>query len=233
MRVPSILLGVLAAAMLSVPAQSAQLLTDGSGYAGPVIDIGFVPSPGYYFSDQPQVFGNATVTGTWVATVFGQPYYGFGSNGPSFSNLIIATGFSQASVTIDFATPVAVFGGNFNYAPDPGPGNPFVYDAPTLAAYDSVGDLIASYDLAALAPIDAAGQNDYFSFRGIDGEGRSISRFVFSGSYIGMQVLGTADLTPLPPPPPGPVPEPASWALLILGFGLTGAVLRQRRTRTA
>ncbi|OYU15378.1 MAG: hypothetical protein CFE37_06425 [Alphaproteobacteria bacterium PA4] len=33
-----------------------------------------------------------------------------------------------------------------------------------------------------------------------------------------------------PPPPPGPgVPEPASWALLIAGFGLTGAALRRRR----
>ncbi|OYU15902.1 MAG: hypothetical protein CFE37_03825 [Alphaproteobacteria bacterium PA4] len=230
MRVSAVLPGVLAAVLLVAPAQSAQLLTDGSGYAGPVIDIGFVPSPGYYFSDQPQTFGNATVTGTWVATVFGQPYYGFGSNGVSSNSLIIATGYSQASVTIDFATPLAAFGGNFNYAPDPGLGFPFVYDAPTLAAYDSVGDLIASYDLAALAPIDAAGQNDHFAFRGIDGEGRAISRFVFSGSYIAMQVQGTADLTP---PPPGPVPEPASWALLILGFGLTGAVLRQRRTRTA
>ena len=30
------------------------------------------------------------------------------------------------------------------------------------------------------------------------------------------------------PPPPG-VPEPANWALLIAGFGLTGAVMRRRR----
>ena len=27
----------------------------------------------------------------------------------------------------------------------------------------------------------------------------------------------------------GAVPEPASWALMILGFGLTGAALRRRR----
>ena len=29
------------------------------------------------------------------------------------------------------------------------------------------------------------------------------------------------------------VPEPASWALMIAGFGLTGAALRRRRYRTA
>ena len=32
---------------------------------------------------------------------------------------------------------------------------------------------------------------------------------------------------------PGTVPEPASWAMLIAGFGLTGAALRRRRTAVA
>lgn len=32
---------------------------------------------------------------------------------------------------------------------------------------------------------------------------------------------------------PGPVPEPASWALLIAGFGLTGAAMRRRRAAIA
>ena len=31
------------------------------------------------------------------------------------------------------------------------------------------------------------------------------------------------------PPSNGGVPEPASWALMIAGFGLTGAMLRRRR----
>jgi hypothetical protein len=34
-------------------------------------------------------------------------------------------------------------------------------------------------------------------------------------------------------PTNGAIPEPASWALLIAGFGLTGAVLRRRRAQTA
>lgn len=35
------------------------------------------------------------------------------------------------------------------------------------------------------------------------------------------------------PPPVDPVPEPASWALLIAGFGLIGAVTRRRRASLA
>lgn len=31
------------------------------------------------------------------------------------------------------------------------------------------------------------------------------------------------------PPPPAPAPEPTSWALLIIGFGAAGAVLRRSR----
>ena len=35
------------------------------------------------------------------------------------------------------------------------------------------------------------------------------------------------------PPGIGGVPEPASWAMLIAGFGLTGAAMRRRRTAVA
>jgi hypothetical protein len=41
-----------------------------------------------------------------------------------------------------------------------------------------------------------------------------------------------ATLTPAASPTPG-VPEPASWALMIAGFGLAGAMLRRRRPATA
>ncbi len=37
------------------------------------------------------------------------------------------------------------------------------------------------------------------------------------------------NVAPAPPPPVGGIPEPASWALLIAGFGLTGAAMRRRR----
>jgi hypothetical protein len=34
----------------------------------------------------------------------------------------------------------------------------------------------------------------------------------------------------VPPPGPGGVPEPATWAMLLGGFGLTGAAMRRRRS---
>ncbi len=44
--------------------------------------------------------------------------------------------------------------------------------------------------------------------------------------------IGTLVVEP-PPPPPSTVPEPASWAMMILGTGLTGAALRRRRASGA
>jgi choice-of-anchor A domain-containing protein len=48
------------------------------------------------------------------------------------------------------------------------------------------------------------------------------------GTYNG----GSAFLPTVNPPPPA-IPEPASWAMLIAGFGLVGAVMRQRQRRFA
>jgi|GEM_PF-3138346 len=47
-------------------------------------------------------------------------------------------------------------------------------------------------------------------------------------SYIGTARLVSADVDP-EPPGTTPVPEPTTWALMIVGFGLTGTALRRRR----
>lgn len=49
----------------------------------------------------------------------------------------------------------------------------------------------------------------------------------FSGSFG--RTSGTASLTYDYTPNILPVPEPASWAMMIAGFGLTGAAMRRRR----
>ena len=220
--------------MAGAPAPAAQLLTDGSGYAGPVINIGVVPDPGYYFTNAPQVFGDITVSGDnmFETTVYGQPTYGFGDNGISINSIIIATGISNSSLFIDFASPVAVFGAGMNYVPGIDPvGFPFPVLRPRISAYDSMGDLIASFNLEVRAPINTGGMTDVFAFRGIDGQGRGISRFVVTGSYIGIMISGGTLMDPGPPLPA--VPEPGQWLLMLAGFGCVGIVARRRRAQAA
>ena len=48
-------------------------------------------------------------------------------------------------------------------------------------------------------------------------------------SYSGKTVVAIEEFSVTPPG----VPEPASWAMLIAGFGLTGAAMRRRRLAVA
>lgn len=231
-----VLVGAALAVLATTAVNAAQLVTDGAAYAGPVIDIGAVPDPGYYFTNAPQTFGNITVSGDNIfdTTVYGKPYYGFGAGGGSQNATIIATGMSNASLFIDFANPVAVFGAGMNYDFSLDPFNfPYPVLPASISAFDSDGDLIARFDLETVAPIRTGGLTDAFSFRGIDGQGRGISRFVVTGSYIGI-LLKDGQLVDGPPPPPPPtVPEPATWLMLVLGFGAVGGIARRRSARPA
>ena len=40
---------------------------------------------------------------------------------------------------------------------------------------------------------------------------------------------GDTETPPEQPPPPPPVPEPGTWATMLLGFGMTGWLMRRRR----
>lgn len=50
--------------------------------------------------------------------------------------------------------------------------------------------------------------------------------FTHNGCGLGEVAFRSASIEA---PPPGAVPEPATWAMLILGFGVVGATMRSRR----
>lgn len=208
-----------AVTLLAIPASAASLLTSNAGYTGPTLDTGGLGEPFYLFTTGPvSLPGGITYSSPSSNSVIGIGGYYFNDNGATFTTPIVGTNGEDGTtaVTLTFDTPVAMFGGGFQYAVTRGV--PFG-DAPTISAYDSSNNLIASYDLLALAPIGFG--IDYFEFRGIDGGGIGIKSFVLSGSYIVMSANSTV------------VPEAATWAMMIAGFGLVGASLRRRQAAIA
>jgi hypothetical protein len=93
-----------------------------------------------------------------------------------------------------------------------------------------------SFDFSAFGALVFYDGNSYLCFLGT-GQGTCVSEptpsigfGVFSTGPVsaydprsGVQVIATA----------GAVPEPASWAMLIAGFGLTGAAMRRRKVAVA
>jgi hypothetical protein len=211
------------AASAITPASAVTLLTSGDSYSGPLVRIGPI-AEGFQPLDQPIRLGPVTVQAVFNDADDGAPAfvdaatiggYGFGPNGAALSARLIASNSLSNAVRLSFASPVQSFGGYFNYAPIEG------WSA-FLDTFDIDGVRIARFDFNAQAPIDTPDAIDVFRFRGIDvGTGASISSVVFGGAYVALAES------------PAAVPEPGSWALLVVGFGLTGMALRRHRLTQA
>ena len=213
---------VLAPALVMTPACAVTLLTSDDSYTGPLVPMGAVGG-GFQSLDRPILLGSILAQAVINDADDGTPAlvdaavaggYGFGANGAATSARLIAANSLSNAIRLSFATPVQSFGGYFNYAPIEG------WSA-FLDAFDADNMRIVRFDFTAQGPIDTPNGIDAFRFRGIDvGPGAGgIASVVFGGAYVALAAS----------PTPALVPEPGAWALLVVGFGITGMAMRRLR----
>jgi PEP-CTERM motif len=217
----------IAVALLAMVAASgataSTLVTTPGAYSGPTLNLSAYSNGSYNFTFGPVNVGpGLTFTSnngggnSGQGSVVGQGGYGLGANG-SFGGSATYIGVDSGSgyAEIKFATAQTQFYGFWNYAPGVG-------ENATISTLGITGGVLQTFDLTVLAPISTPGGFNQFAFRGIDGTDE-FHGVRFGGNYILLAATADGDAV-------GGVPEPASWAMLIAGFGLTGAAMRRRRS---
>jgi len=224
MKLQAILLSA-ATLVLSASGAQAALVTTDAAYTGPDLNLAGYDNGQYNFTFGPVTIGEFTFTRDDTPTnsgngaVVGQGSYGLAGNG-NFGGDAVYIGLDGPGGFgfLKGDTGYSQLGFFFNYAPGSG-------DSPTIAALDINGNVLEEYDLGALAPISTPGGFNAFEFRGITRDTADIYGLRFGGSYL----LASGTATGVVVPPTGGVPEPGAWALMILGFGATGTMVRRRR----
>ena len=124
-------------------------------------------------------------------------------------------GIQTAIMSFTFDDPVSAALAEFNWArQSDGP-------AITLRAFNAAGALLESVTFASTDPAYTTG------FYGFQRAANDISRFEIDGYWTGARNLSTSTATI------SAVPEPATWAMMIIGFGAAGSILRSERRRAA
>lgn len=208
----------------------ADLVTDAGSIPLPqkVVDFSQFTGPFIFTSGPVQIGGKVGEKIFWSTTspfsVIGDgdslsvPYdlspNGFWDDGRvGFTGLDVAFG----TMTYTFNDgPVSAVGGFLNYAPD-------VMGDVIIAALDSSGNILASYDISRLAPISTPGQVDAGAFRGIVLPNADITAFQVSNCYVVLDDLTFSRTLSI-------VPEPSVF-VLFAASALAGGVFLQRRGR--
>ena len=222
------LLAAAAAFSIASAAQAAPtLVTSDVGYAGPELDLSGYDNGNYNFTFGPVTVGEFTFTAdipnsnSGQGAVVGQGGYGLGDNGSFGGDAVYIgvdgpNGWGQLLGTTAYST----IGFYFNYfTPWRTLSNG---EAPYISTLDVNGNVLATFFLEDDAPISTPGGFNQFQFRGIQHDTAEIYGLRFGGSYILASGSASGQVV-------GGVPEPATWAMMLLGFGSLGAVLRRRR----
>jgi len=146
----------------------------------------------------------------------------FGATGSiSFSNSVVWSGTPMvhfgaraATMSFTFDDPVSAALAEFNWTR-------LGSSTTSFRIYNSEGALLESLSFTANDPAHVAG------FYGFQRASNDISRFEIEGYWVGARNLSTFTETV------SAVPEPATWAMMIIGFGGAGAVIRRRRVAFA
>ena len=206
------LMAAVAAGCIAAPASAAIIIGVGAGELQPDENLLFNndPPPGV------SIDGWTNNTGTLVTLTGGETLIAAGGQArlDAQDNTISSTftykGLSNQLVGVNFTDPALaftstefrLFGGTATQA--------------TLTFVDTAGQVFTrTFDIPA---------NGFFNARAIDGQ--QIDYFTIAangtiGDVRQIRIGGVVDV--------GVVPEPAAWALMILGFGGAGAMLRRRR----
>lgn len=153
---------------------------------------------------------NMSYTGT-DGLYFDYSGWGLGSNGSASGPSVGIN--QQGTLRFDFLSgSVAGVGFLMNYAPGFGP--------VSLVAYDAGHNILEQYELNATAPISS----NAFQFRGIQMGAANIASFELTSSGNPSPMFRSMTFT-------AAVPEPETYAMLLAGLGLMGALARRRKQK--
>ncbi|HVK42230.1 MAG TPA: PEPxxWA-CTERM sorting domain-containing protein [Phenylobacterium sp.] len=152
--------------------------------------------------------------GSRPPSLFGQTATTNFSNSVVWSGVPMVTfGARPATMSFTFDDPVSAALGEFNWTR-------LASSTTIFRIYDSEGALLESLSFKANDPAHLAG------FYGFQRSTNEISRFEIEGYWVGARNLSVAREVIT-----SGVPEPTSWALMIVGFGAAGAMVRTQRRR--
>ncbi len=203
-----------AAILNAIPVGAAEVVTldfgDGTDYA----EVGTFYQPGFGIS-----FTNAkfNLAGTWIRSTGGL------TSGPLSITPTTTSGDQPIDIGFDFdASAVTIWA--IRTWDGAGPANPRSYL--TMTAFDEFDSYLGRSTFGPGSGL-VEGAHTYAAPLTVARAG--IRRVSLSGDNTFLGILfDDLSVTPSSQAPPG-VPEPSTWAMMIGGFGLVGAMIRRRR----